>query len=139
MIDLSEYTMARREYLRGIEAYCVYVMCPDRLRPCRIDMTMDLPEAHRLLQRGCWFNLHIQFVLWTPDKIVARRIELLSQAELEIFRLDGDWFDASSDNVVETVQQIAKTLYPAASLLTHGAMIDLLNRRVLEGRKTSTA
>jgi hypothetical protein len=100
---------------------------------------MDLPEAHRLLQRGCWFNLHIPFVLWTPDKIIARRIELLSQAELEIFRLDGDWFDVGSNGVAEAVQQIAKTLYPAASLLTHGAMIDLLNRKVLEGQKTSAA
>ena len=139
MIDLGEYTMARRKYLRSIEAYCVYVICPDRDRPCRIDITMDLPEAHRLLQRGCWFNLRISFALWTPDKTLARRIESGCQAELEIFRLDGDWFDVGSDAAVETIQQKAKTLYPTASLLTHAVMVDMLKHKVVAGWKRSAA
>jgi Meiotically up-regulated gene 113 len=130
VIDLTEYTLARRKYLRSIQVYCVYVICPDGLKPCRVGSTVDVVDAQVQLQRGCWFKLHISFVLWTPGKVIARRIESACHTSMEAFRLDGDWFDVHCDDVAEMGEHWAKSLYPSASYMTHADMKEMFKRKL---------
>jgi hypothetical protein len=137
VIDLTEYTLARRQYLRRTGAYCVYIVCPDQLKPCRVDITIDPSEAHRLLQRACWFHLHVPFLLWTPVRIFAQRIASMCQAEFEISRLDGDWFDAMADDIAIAIDTKAKLLFPTVSCVNHNTMMRLLKSQVPERPKIS--
>ena len=130
MIDLNEYTGAYRKYLKSSDACCIYILCPDMAKPSRLDITSDPPEAYRILQRGCWFVLHVPYLLWAPSKTLARRIESACQTEIDLFRLDGDWFDISSEALTDVVSSTAKNLYPSGRYLDHRSMIDMLDKHV---------
>jgi hypothetical protein len=131
-VDLGEYTRLRRQYLRTIGACCLYAVCPDLEKPCRIGSTNDIVATLEMLQRGCWFRLKAAFVLWTPSKHIGRRIEFACQAKCEIFRLDGEWFEIQAATAAEVFEQEAKSIYPTVSYLTHNQMIEHLKYKVKE-------
>jgi hypothetical protein len=132
IVEIDEYTRKRREYLRIIGACCLYVVCPDLEKPCRIGSTNDIVSTLETLQRGCWFTLKVAFILWTPSKIIARRIEEVCQASFVTFRLDGEWFDAHATGCSESIEREAKSIYPTVSYMDHSSMIEHLKRQGVE-------
>jgi Meiotically up-regulated gene 113 len=132
IIDVSEYTRKGREYLRTIGACCLYVVCPDLEKPSRIGSTNDIVSTLETLQRGCWFRLKVAFILWTPSKIIARRIEEVCHGSFVTFRLDGEWFDVQATGCAESIEREAKSIYPTVSYMDHSRMVAFLKRWVAE-------
>ena len=133
-IDLADYTPKKRQHLKEVGAYCIYVIGPIETGPMKIGYAFDVVQRFAHVQTGNWERLFIYHVLWCPGKPIAIRVEneihaILQQAKRKI---SGEWFDLDLEWSKRTVQFVARKLYPTAVFLSHGQMIDFLRKKQLD-------
>lgn len=103
---------------------CVYAVGPIGGRPLRISWARQLKEKLAELQPGCWKELQVHDVVWTPGDITAVRLlgeatALLDKAKR---RLTGDWYDVTP----EYAQQVLRFATDRSGVphFTHAEMLD---------------
>lgn len=132
-IDLAEYTLRKRRYLKLNGLVCLYVLADESGKPCRTGFTFDLGSRVAALQAGNARPLLVHFALWTPGKPVAIRIDHAARSRLTgQGKRNGVWFDVAATEAAATIKSLATEFYPRASLLEHAQMIENLRSRGID-------
>jgi hypothetical protein len=129
-IDLNEYTPLFRRHLKKVGACAVYVVGESDKGPMKVGIAGDVKYRVMWLQNANLGDLKAYYVIWTPGRPVASRIEsythgLLARAGRWV---RGEWFDVDAESTVTTVNWAAREMYPNASLFSHREMIGHLRR-----------
>jgi T5orf172 domain len=135
-IDISEYTPKKQVYLKVREAHCVYVIAPSKEYPCKIGYTDNIRARFCSIQPGNWIELSVHYLIWTPGKPIALRIEslvhnLLCKAGK---RAVGEWFNVNVDFAKKTIWNLALDTYPTIEFVSHSDMIKDLKARPIDKR-----
>lgn len=100
------------------EKFCfVYVICPLlEKRPSKIGIARS-PD-HRLadLQTSHWMELSVAHRVWVCSRRFAQMAENKTHKLLEMrgLSLKGEWFDLTSDEARDAIEEIVATLAPRA-------------------------
>lgn len=85
------------------------------------------------MQIGNWVKLEVKYLLWTPGRAAADRIEKELHSKYAEYNLGGEWFDLSWDEIESQVDITARVLYPLMTLSTHSEMLEY-SRRMVDAR-----
>lgn len=139
MIELDGYTPKRRYHLKRVGAYCLFAIGRgDGL--LKIGIAQDIVYCLRLLNRVTPERpLGASFLVWTPGKPVAARMEklvhgLLSKAGR---RERGEWFKVSTEEAARVIRWVKSEYYAKAAVIEHEQMLEHLAKLPLDKPPTA--
>lgn len=135
-IDLDDYTPKKRRYLKNHGIYCVYAISPLCSGPTKIGVASDIVQRFAAVLTGNWQPVAVQFLLWTPGRPVAARIEEQVHETLKAARKHraNGWFDIAAPEAKAKIEQTAAELYPAVQFCRHKEMIGILQSKLIDKR-----
>lgn len=136
MIDLTDYTPRRRRFIKERGFVCLYSIGPKPEGPTKIGIADDIVARLNGLGHAHWADLFCYYVLWTPGRPVAARIESRCH---ELLRgagkgKRGEWFDIPADWGRKTIDAVAHSMHPNAVFYSHEGMTAHLKKKILEKR-----
>jgi hypothetical protein len=136
-IDMTDYTRRRRQHLRDVGAYCIFVVGPTTTGPLKIGYAADVVQRFGSMCADNWLPISVHHLMWCPGRPIAVRVEsevhsILDRANK---RIRGEWFDVDIEWATRTVHFAAIKLYPTAVFLTHERMIAFLRERETKRRE----
>lgn len=134
MIDLSDYTPKKRDYMREIGVHCVYAVAPKCGSPTKIGVAADMVKRMSGLQTGNWEELVVQFLLWAPGKEATIRIESEIHLQLKERHISGEWFDLHVSEAPTIIKSMAARLYPTLRFFEHEETVLWLKQKPLDKR-----
>lgn len=138
MLTLRDYSPKKRLYLRVRGLHCLYVVAADEAGPCKVGYAQDIVTRFVSMQNGNWQRLFVHYLLWTPGKPVALRMEDYCHTVLPN-RLLGEWFAVEVSQAIDAVRTAANECYPALQMYEHDEMVRYLRKKMLDRKDTSEA
>lgn len=117
MINLQDYTPKIRESLKRRGAACVYVISTGALT--RVGYAMDIALAVDRLRRSATTQIHLESLVWVPDRRIAATVVTLMQHRMKDLPQINGWATIDPFNADFELKLVLQASYPDISTATH--------------------
>ena len=119
MIDLRDYTSLLTQSVGRLGVCAVYAISAVTTNLIKIGYSETIRSRFSGLQTDSPVELSLDYVLWCPDKNVAKIVEEACHNNLSKRRIRGEWFDISLQDAITAIEANSSRLYPKKEFYTH--------------------